>query len=916
MGCIYGFWMLCGLIVTQPGVLAFERSPIQLECLDNLVRVTLDREFVWDKELSIDGIYGTQTRPITTSLAPVCGFSLKASLWGDVKIFASAQNCFAHNLDGDRFNTTLRLNVLDGETSQVLQQVISKTCQYTQKAFREVLCDRNYVEVSVKRSHNGINEQDQKNPMQSYLQEAVADVSEFKIWKMVLHTPSGDKTITVPDVEKHGYSLNIQPKRLVLRGPLQTAESYLEDVSGVPMQVLKSSMFFKQKWMVMQIAADAACPAGGVTFTEEAIVWTLPLFLSPIISHDDFTLLQVHMGVDGQRLDNLTMAARGYMLSFTDSHIHVQLPLGGVDGYYKSQVQDGQYHITFSIEPMLELLWQEDYAETKYKVLFPITTPLMSRPPHVVDDTVPQQKMFRFLLGTFLPDVVLVNLTFPNEVLTVAQAVARGFNLQERTFNNHSKAFMLEVPFSDPVVLTNMADAYVTVYTLPLLLGLLVLPEGVPLQHPVVLEARLQVLVVPTATGFCDSENFHTTVQFGSLGQQFRTTVGSRQLTPEVAEEYKYQQNATHFMISVPFKAADVVYEMVHESVIRGRLDLVFQDPINNWNLNDYSLACSFPMTMTACHPNGTISALAVKVESIPNLNLGLLSLRDDSCTPVLSNDRFAYFLFNANACGTTRRFQDNIMVYENEIALPGRHKPIVTALGKVMTPVNMPGQDRDYKLVVSCHYTVNTTTTQMTTGFNIRAQPNLPHAEIGVGEFMVRLKLAHDESYIRFYKEEHYPVTKLLRQPLYFEVELMLCIEPVELFLDNCWATAKQDIDSRPRWDIIVDSCENPEDRRRTVFHPMTHRANKRAGHFKRFEIKTFSFFKEDGVQRGNIYVHCSVVICDPSRTLDKHCNKPCMAKQRGSMHGDVLRRARRNADYAHPVRDQVSSGHIIVNY
>lgn len=53
----------------------------------------------------------------------------------------------------------------------------------------------------------------------------------------------------------------------------------------------------------------------------------------------------------------------------------------------QSHVQDGQYLTSYTIEPMLELLWTEDSIneDTRYKVLLPITTPLMSRPPQVHD---------------------------------------------------------------------------------------------------------------------------------------------------------------------------------------------------------------------------------------------------------------------------------------------------------------------------------------------------------------------------------------------------------------------------------------------------------------------------------------------------------------------------------------------------
>ena len=47
----------------------------------------------------------------------------------------------------------------------------------------------------------------------------------------------------------------------------------------------------------------------------------------------------------------------------------------------------------------------------------------------------------------------------------------------------------------------------------------------------------------------------------------------------------------------------------------------------------------------------------------------------------------------------------------------------------------------------------------------------------------------------------------KYLRQPLYFEVELMQSTDPqLELILENCWATLQEDRTSLPSWDIIVD--------------------------------------------------------------------------------------------------------------
>lgn len=116
----------------------------------------------------------------------------------------------------------------------------------------------------------------------------------------------------------------------------------------------------------------------------------------------------MHMGINGQRLDKAQMSSQGYILATTEFHIIVEIPIGSPDGYYKvggslgcvcrrlhklklhnlqSHAPDYQYHITYTVEPMLEVLWTADNGreDTRYKVLFPITTPMMARPPHHED---------------------------------------------------------------------------------------------------------------------------------------------------------------------------------------------------------------------------------------------------------------------------------------------------------------------------------------------------------------------------------------------------------------------------------------------------------------------------------------------------------------------------------------------------
>lgn len=67
-------------------------------------------------------------------------------------------------------------------------------------------------------------------------------------------------------------------------------------------------------------------------------------------------------------------------------------------------------------------------------------------------------------------------------------------------------------------------------------------------------------------------------------------------------------------------------------------------------------------------------------------------------------------------------------------------------------------------------------------------------------------LFLFPDASYDTFYLAEEYPVAQYLKQPLFFEVELMQSTDPqIELVLENCWASANHR-GSVFSWDLIVN--------------------------------------------------------------------------------------------------------------
>ncbi|XP_068433145.1 zona pellucida protein AX 1 [Clinocottus analis] len=840
-------------------------SGLHSDCVGNLMRLSLDKALAVGNELEVEAINDTQHIVLTPNLAAQCGYSMESDLWGNTRIYSSLLGCYVDNKDDQTFNVALRLRMYSPSLSDVVTHDVTQTCSYTRWASREILCDRNYMEVS---HHITTPDAEVKGQAQAVKEsDHIPDASgaAHGIWKLTFYTPE-PVAMVLKEAEQAGYGAMVTSTRLVMRSPYNTAETYSENVGGVSMEVFRVSAYYKAPHGLSVVNLAAACPTGGVLFDNNVISWHVPRRVTPLVD-GSFEILEMHMGINGKRLDRSQMAARGYTLSTTDFHIVIEIPVGSPDGHYKSHAPDYQYHITYLVEPMLEILWRttDTQDDTRYKVLFPITTPLMLQPPHIQENTVAESRVFSVLLGPFLHDVVLRNITFFNQVFTVEESNARGFIVKEHHYSNGTKSISVLVPFDADIVLRNNPEPLVTSYFLSLIFGFIILPEESPFAHLVELEASLQDVELPTITGTCDQNHFHISVKYGSQGNDFKAMVGHQQLTPGM-DDYNVQENGTHFSLVLPYTAKDTAFELMTSDSVRARVDFSLLHTTNDWVLADLFLACNFPLTTTACYPNGTMTAMAVKVDSVTNILPSQLTLKDQSCKPAFSDDRFAYFSFSGASCGTTRTFFDHYMLYENEIASPYNKGASLTS------PV-----DPRYRQTISCYYVVNET---QTVGFLSKPRLYEPTAEIGSGQLMVQMRLAQDSSYEFFYQAEDYPVVKYLRQPLYFEVELVESTDPnLELILESCWATLDDDRLSLPSWDIIVDGCGNPDDSYMTSFHPVVSDARVLVpSHIKRFSMNMFTFTKDEEVLKDEIYVHCDAVICDMHSQADGSCRGQCV--------------------------------------
>lgn len=70
---------------------------------------------------------------------------------------------------------------------------------------------------------------------------------------------------------------------------------------------------------------------------------------------------------------------------------------------------------------------------------------------------------------------------------------------------------------------------------------------------------------------------------------------------------------------------------------------------------------------------------------------------------------------------------------------------------------------------------------------------------------------IADVAAYSSFYRSSDYPISKVLREPVYVEVRLLGRSDPnIVLNLEHCWATSTPNPQSVPQWDLLVDGYES----------------------------------------------------------------------------------------------------------
>ncbi|XP_015714968.1 uncharacterized protein LOC107312240 [Coturnix japonica] len=838
---------------------------VSAECLKNFLHLTLSMEHLKDKYLSFSAVDQSGVAwEFDEALASQCGYTIMYSSRNSIVFRASALSCHSH-LEKDVFTVTIKIKVSHtSDMKNATTHLKSASCPYGPWSPRELVCETNYMEVSVQRVVPQTEDIVLNEPEDWVLSYPEPKAGEASIWQIVFHQPEEKRALLVSDAWKAGYGLNTTENRILLRVPYNTAQTQLVKAQGITFSVVRSSTFYKQQWMILMVDTTVACPVDGVDYTNKTIIWTVPKYFQALCAGaTGFKDVLVEAGVNLHKLSAEEMASRKYVLSNDLSTITMKIPIGAEGGAYKTSVSSGKHGAKYSISLFLEHQWKDNkWGLTKYTIIKEIETPFEQAELAITNSLNLSARLMNVTVGMFLLDVELMNLTIEGATVTVSEAIQRGYLTYEIQYANGSKIYVIQVSFDAPGIKKEYITDDTREYTLNVTLKFIILPTSDTFAVPIVTVSAVKEPVLPSARGFCDEKDFHLIITRGNMHQNWLPFISDQHLMPEAAQKYYYSlnDNGTHLAVSVPFLSSLVDYKDIHTSGVLASLHLTLKDGITLANKKDFSISCRFPPSkLIQCFPNGNVVITAIKLVRLADLDTSLLVLRDKQCKPSLVTKKIATFKFNVNTCGTSRKFNSTSITYENDVLYfkPGNNIPV-------------------YQLKFVCVYTI-----KHSADIRYENKKNLPLSiKPGFGSLNLSLKLFKEKSYSEPYQELEYPVVKYLREALYFEVELLQPADPrLELNLKDCWATNSQNQDSLPQWPILVNGCENSEDFYRTVFHEVnySHRV-KFPQHLKRFEVTVFTFVQDTTLLQMQLYFHCSVVICSTTPLpSDVICQRRC---------------------------------------
>ncbi|ROL41744.1 Zona pellucida sperm-binding protein 4 [Anabarilius grahami] len=317
---------------------------------------------------------------------------------------------------------------------------------------------------------------------------------------------------------------------------------------------------------------------------------------------------------------------------------------------------------------------------------------------------------------------------------------------------------------------------------------------------------------------------------------------------------------------------------------------------------------CYYAKAVTLqCTRDGQFVLVVARDATLPRISLDSIHMLENDpsglCAPVSRTATFAIYQFAVSSCGTRMKEESGFVIYENMMS---------SAYEVGIGPRGSITRDSAYELEFQCRYS-GTAVEALVVEVNTVPPPPPVSQQ---GPLRVELRLAKrqcttkgcsdEDMYTSYYSEEDYPVTKVLREPVYVEVRILERTDPnIILVLDHCWATSTPEPLSLPQWDLVLNGCPYKDDHYLTTPLPVGPSGLQYPSHYRRFVVKMFTFVDQSSLEplQERIFIHCTTSICHPSAT--EPCEPSCGSRTRRAV-----------SEYLNDSEEKVvvSSGEVII--
>ncbi|XP_020347077.1 uncharacterized protein LOC109897004 [Oncorhynchus kisutch] len=673
----FGIWLgVFVLLSVWPSVRCSDlpRGAIETVCRDRYLLVTTQLSFAGNKPrfeaVDADGVH-----PITKQYGSECGYMFSIlPLPGHAELRASYFSCHTDNQDDEVFTFSFNLITIDANRVEATYSVTATCSLPLPWSPREVSCEENYMEVSVRGEVSGL-PGTKADDWTAAL--ATAHSSATSTWQVMFQQEGQQLTPMSPsEARELGYVFYLTQGRLVFRSPYMPGSvmGSVTMVNGTLVEVVYPILVSRQRWVVIMVNLVVACSTDEGMYDGAGLVWQTPTLLSPLVSGlSGLESFKISMGVDGQLLDEPITAERGYSLDISDTTVQISIPFNAAGGYRKSFVMGNMYHEFYVVRLYYEHIFMDDSGvETRLRLHRPMNTPLLIQHLSIINQTVLKDRVFTVYLGNLSYDVDLVAVNLNGHKFTMLEANKSGLVITMVPQPNSTlHAYILRVPF-DAVIHKLYPTEGLLEYSLDINYTLVILPQAEPYFYLASVVAQFNDVFPPVFKGVCNEKSIRFQMDHKPFDYLWEVVVGPHILTTNLAAKRGYimRNDSKSLTLDVPLFSVGYTYKDINLKQFRGTFEILSRALKTLEVKSSLAKACLFQTTeVIVCSTEGVMTVVSVILAN-PGSEPIRSSLLDSTCRPQEMDDTRVLFSFRLDTCGTRVQFDYQHLTYENEITV------------------------------------------------------------------------------------------------------------------------------------------------------------------------------------------------------------------------------------------------------